>query len=107
MSPKAAFALYASLAVAVSSSIGGYLSHLIDRGAWPWWTAILSAILSGAVWGLMCRHTDSLVFASLLYDVVATLTYTAVFLAGGERLSLPPIVGVLLALGGVALVGMK
>lgn len=105
MTPKALFIAWSSLAIIAASAIGGVLSRQIDKGEWPWWTAIFSAALSGMVWGLMCRYTQSLVLASLLYDVVATLTYTAVFLVGGERLTPIQSVGVVLALIGVGMVG--
>lgn len=107
MHSKVPFVLLSALAVAVSASIGGYLSQRIDAGTLPWWSAILSAVLSGAVWGLMCLHAQSLVFASLLYDVVATLTYTVIFLLNGDRLSPVQAVGAVMALIGIALVGAK
>lgn len=73
--------------VGVAALIGGVVSRQVKDGSLPWWAALLPALLSGLVWAWMCKQPVSLAWSSLVYDVVATLTYTAVFVATGDRLS--------------------
>ena len=101
------FWVLSTLGVAGAAVLGGAVSRGIDRGALPWWTAMLTALSGGAVWGWMCRQGQPLVLVSLLYDVVATLTYTAFFVATGDRLSAVQLVGVGLSVIGLVLVSQK
>jgi drug/metabolite transporter (DMT)-like permease len=104
MNARALFLLRSIVAVALTAGVGGLISRRIHAGELPWWSAVVPALLGGSAWGWMCRQGQPLVYASLVYDLAATLTYVGFFVATGDRLSLTQGVGVVLSIVGIALV---
>lgn len=100
------FTFKAAIAVVCAGLVGAFVSKGINQGAIGWYWAILTAVLSGAVWGWMARQRGmSLIYSSILYDVVYAVTYVLALAAFGEGMTWVQAVGVGLAILGTVLTG--
>lgn len=84
---------------------GGYLTKLINKGTAPVWSAMVPSVLSGLLWGFMAKQQTSLSLSllSIIYDITYAVSYVAVFVAMGDRLSLLQVCGFVIALSGVTM----
>ena len=92
-------------AIMVVSTVGAVTSRHINQGNIGWYWAMVMSLASGLVWGWMARKPVSLIYASVVYDVVYALTYVVCLALLGERLTLIQGVGVALAIVGMVLAG--
>lgn len=63
------------------------------------------AAASGGVWGWMSRHPISLVYASIVYDVVYAMAYVIGLTLLGDKVSYIQWIGIFVSILGVVLVG--
>jgi drug/metabolite transporter (DMT)-like permease len=89
------------------SILGARISKEINVGNIPWYSSILTSILSGLVWGWMVSKSKSIIYTSLFYDVVVTVTYIGVLTFLGEQLKPIQIIGIIFGLIGIILLGLK
>lgn len=90
------------------AAFGAWASKRINDGEIPWYTAAAMALPASLLWGWMARHKDvSLIYSSLVYDVVYTLSYTGCFVLLGERMTPLQWVGVTMAIVGTVMAGWK
>ena len=85
--------------------IGALVSKGINHGKIGWYWAMVIAAASGAVWGWISRHPVSLVYASIVYDVVYALAYVIGLALLGDKVTPVQWLGVLVSILGVLLVG--
>lgn len=89
-----------------SATIGALISKGINSGNIPWYWAVSTSILSGLTWGWMAKNKDiSLVYASVLYDVLYAITYVIFLAVAGEKITTMQAIGVGISILGVAIAG--
>lgn len=97
---------YAILAIVTTALAGAAISKAINLGALPWYAAVAGSVLSGLAWGFIAKNKQvSLVYASVLYDVLYALTYVLFLAATGEKLTPYQVAGVSLSILGIAVAG--
>lgn len=101
------FWLKAVLAIIATATLGAGISKGINTGIMSWYWAVVSAMVSGLTWGWIARHKDvSLVYASVVYDVLYALTYVVFLACAGEKLTAYQVAGVGLSLLGMVVAGL-
>lgn len=89
-----------------SATAGAFISKAINEGSIPWYWAISTSVLSGLVWGWIAKNRDiSLVYMSVLYDVLYAITYVVFLAIAGEKITTMQAVGVGISILGVAIAG--
>lgn len=97
---KSGFALFLVGLLGARISKGINLGELL-----PYWYVIVS-IMSGCVWVWMTRAKVNLIYASMFYDAIYATSYLIGFWLLGESITYVQLVGIVLAIVGVALIGM-
>lgn len=96
----------AVLAIVSTATVGAAISKHINEGTLAWYWAIAGSVLSGLAWGWIARQKNvSLVYASVLYDVLYALTYVGFLALAGEKITVNQAVGIGLSILGIAVAG--
>lgn len=82
---------------------GSWLAKSISGGALPWWLPIVPSIGTGLLWGWVSRRTTNLTLATMVFDTIYTAAFVIGFVLLGDKLNSHQIMGVILALVGIAL----
>lgn len=85
--------------------LGAKISKEINLGNLSWYWAILASILSGGLWGWFVRQPVSLTYASIVFDVFYTAAYIGTFVFLGDQLNLINVLGIIIAMTGIAMMG--
>ncbi len=89
-----------------SATIGAFISKAINAGAISWYWAVSTSVLSGLTWGWIAKNKDvSLVYASVLYDVLYAITYVVFLAIAGEKITTWQAIGIGMSIAGVAIAG--
>lgn len=89
-----------------SAAIGAAVSKAINVGSIAWYWAVATSVLAGLAWGWIAKNKDiSLVYASVLYDVLYAITYVVFLAYAGEKITTMQAVGVGISILGVAIAG--
>ena len=89
-----------------SATAGAIVSKAINEGTISWYWAVSTSVLSGLSWGWIAKNKDiSLVYASVLYDVLYAITYVVFLAYAGEKITTMQAVGVGISILGVAIAG--
>lgn len=89
-----------------SATAGAIISKAINAGSIAWYWAVSTSILSGLAWGWIAKNKDiSLVYASVLYDVLYAITYVVFLAYAGEKITTMQAVGIGISILGVAIAG--
>ena len=98
------FIIKSILGIFIAGVFGAIVSKQINLGNLPWWSTVVSATLSGLVWGWMVSQKKNLVYTSVLYDALMAITYILVLIFLGEKLTLIQFLAITLAIVGIILV---
>lgn len=87
----------------IASCIGSYLSVKLRAGAVAWGWCFLPTVVTASIWIYFAKSKMRLPTAACLFDVAAAVSYLAVMLMMGEKLTAWQACGAALSVAGVAL----